>query len=459
MASSPVVRVDATVQFPDHESPWQAGAPERSTGSGVLIATDRVLTGAHVVAHSTFVQVQKATEAEKAVCRVAAICHDCDLALLEILDKNFTEGVQPAAIGTLPRRQDRVAVAGYPIGGDEVSITEGVVSRLEVQPYAHSQRELLAATVDAAINEGTSGGPVFRDGRVVGIAFQKFEEAEAAGEMVPATLIQRFLQGVEEERPLTVPGLGIQFQTLENPSLRTHLNLDPQAGGVLVRAVDEGSSAWQQLESGDVLLSVDGFKVESNGTVRYRDELRTRFTVVLSDHFVDDPLPVTIWRQGRLEELELVLRPYSPLVPRSSFTAGPTYYIWGGIVFEPLSRDFLCTWDEWSDRAPKDLLALYHYGLRTPERREVVCVSQVLAAELNVGYEGLDYEIVTAVNGVAPVDMQDFVERVERVQGTVELRTQGGGLLVLDSEAARRANREVLEHYRIPADRSSNLPS
>ena len=131
MSYPQVVRVYCTYQDPDYESPWQSLAPRGSTGSGVIIGKNRVLTGAHVVANATFLQVQKPSDPDKVVAKILAISHDSDLALLEVEDPSFTRGVRPAQIGDLPRLRDQVAVAGYPVGGDEVSITEGVVSRIE----------------------------------------------------------------------------------------------------------------------------------------------------------------------------------------------------------------------------------------------------------------------------------------------------------------------------------------
>lgn len=53
--------------------------------------------------------------------------------------------------------QDAVAVVGYPIGGDTISVTSGVVSRIEVTSYVHGSTELLGVQIDAAINSGNSG--------------------------------------------------------------------------------------------------------------------------------------------------------------------------------------------------------------------------------------------------------------------------------------------------------------
>src|SRR5204863_3837544 len=121
--------------------------------------------------------------------------------------------------------------------------TEGVVSRIEVQRYSHSQRHLLAVTVDAAINAGNSGGPVFGDGKVVGIAFQKLTGVDNIGEMVPPPIIRAFLDGVDLGKQPEIPALGITTQNLENPLLRKRLGLHTNERGVVVLHVDYGGSA------------------------------------------------------------------------------------------------------------------------------------------------------------------------------------------------------------------------
>jgi len=54
-------------------------------------------------------------------------------------------------------------VAGYPLGGDSLSITKGIVSRVTMTRYAHASNKLLGIQIDAAINPGNSGGPAFAD--------------------------------------------------------------------------------------------------------------------------------------------------------------------------------------------------------------------------------------------------------------------------------------------------------
>lgn len=459
MSHPQVVRVYCTYQDPDYESPWQSVAPRNSTGSGVVIGKRQILTGAHVVANATFVQVQRQSDPEKVVARVVAISHDSDLALLEIDDPKFARGIAPARIGDLPRLRDAVQVVGYPVGGEEVSITEGVVSRIEVQRYEHSQRYLLAVTVDAAINDGNSGGPVFARGKVVGIAFQSLPDAELIGEMVPAPVIKRFLDGVRLGKDPRVPGLGITTQQLENPALRNHLGMQRGESGVLVTAVQYGSSGWGKLQRGDVLMSLDGMRIADNGTVRYRGRFRCQFDVVVGDHHVGDRVPARLLRGGKRQNVELLLEPMQWLVPRAEFETMPSWFVFGGLVFQRLTAEYLRNWgDHWWDKAPKELLHLYHAGNRTPDRQEVVVLAQVLADAVNVGYAPFANDLVVGVNGHRPVDLADFVRVVDAAAGEVVLELSSGGTLLLDAGGARAAQARILERYHVPGDRSVDLP-
>ncbi len=451
MSYPSVVRVFATTQCPDFDNPWQSRSPASSTGSGVIVAPGRVLTGAHVVANATFLQVQKGADPDKMVARVEAICHDADLALLSVDDPRLMDGVVPRSIGEIPALRDRVSVVGYPVGGEEISITEGVVSRIEVQRYSHSQRRLLAVTVDAAINSGNSGGPVFKDGLVIGVAFQTLTGAENIGELVPASLIRWFLSGVESGRAQTIPGIGITTQNLENPYLRSRLGMGDAESGVLVLSVEYGGSAWGVIQEGDALLSIAGHPIANNGSIRYLDRIRTSYTVLLGDAYVGDTMEVTVLRGGERISLTMTLQPVVHLVPPKRYDYVPEHFIYGGLVFQSLSRDFLGTWSKWRYRAPPELVHYYFSGIRTPERTDIVVLTQVLADEVNVGYQHLHSEAVVSINGQRPTGLVDFIARLRAATGTVELRMSSNGLIVLDAEEVRRANDRILTRYRIPA--------
>ncbi|NVB79946.1 MAG: trypsin-like serine protease [Kofleriaceae bacterium] len=459
MAYPQVVRVFATSQDPDFDGPWQARTPSNSTGSAVVIGKGLLLTGAHVVANATFLQIQKVSHPDKAIARVKAVSHDCDLALLEVTDPpNFLDDIEPAEVGEMPKLRDEVAVVGYPVGGEEISITEGVVSRIEVQRYSHSQRHMLAVTVDAAINAGNSGGPVFGEGKVVGIAFQKLTGVDNIGEMVPPPIIRAFLDGVAKGKRPEIPALGITTQNLENPLLRKQLGLGDGQRGVVVLHVDYAGSSDGVLQERDVITTIDGQSIANNGTVQFLGRHRTRYDVVLGYRYIGDKVKLDIMRGGKPKTVELELKAWCPLVPRSRYDQPPQYFVYGGLVFQQLTRDYLTTWDKWWNKAPKEFLNYYYLGYRTAAQHEVVILTQILADEINIGYSHLYNEAIATLNGKQPLDMVDFVQQLSSAHGVVELTTTSGGMIMLDADEVRKATPRILARYHIPRDRTPGLP-
>lgn len=67
--------------------------------------------------------------------------------MLTVSDDEFWEDILPVEFGSLPALQDAVTVVGYPIGGDTISVTSGVVSRIEILSYVHGSTELLGLQV------------------------------------------------------------------------------------------------------------------------------------------------------------------------------------------------------------------------------------------------------------------------------------------------------------------------
>ena len=162
-----VVKVFAVNTSPNFLQPWQSKTQRECTGTAFAVSNRQLITNAHVVADQSFVSVRRFGDSQKYAARVVAAGHECDLACLEVDDEVFWNGLSPLPLGGLPELQDEVVVLGFPTGGDSLSVTQGVVSRVEPQLYAHGATTLLAIQIDAAINPGNSGGPVLKDNSVV----------------------------------------------------------------------------------------------------------------------------------------------------------------------------------------------------------------------------------------------------------------------------------------------------
>lgn len=93
--------------------------------------------------------------------------------------------------------------------------------------------------------------------------------------------------------------------------------------------------------TGDVILEIDGYSVENNGTVKYYPGVRTDATVLVMKHFVGDQIEMKILRNGDEQTINFALKPLKDLIPLFRFDVHPTYFIYCGLVFQPVSLDLL----------------------------------------------------------------------------------------------------------------------
>jgi S1-C subfamily serine protease len=452
-----VVKIYTTYRQPDYYQPWQMSAEGSLSGSGCIIEGHRVLTNAHVVANSVFVQVRKSGDPGRYAAEVEFIGNDTELAVLRVRDKAFFADAPPLPLGELPRRRDKLEVYGYPEGGDELSVTEGVVSRVEVTEYTHSGRSLLTFQTDAAINPGNSGGPILKDGKVVGVSFQTLTEAQNVAFAVPAPLIDRFLEDVRDGTYHGVPDLGIRWDSVENYAKREYLRMKSGVGGIRVSDVVFDSSAYGKLKADDILLAVGDTPVADDGTVMLRRGERAMFTHLISRMQVGQEVKLTVLREGKEMVVPVVMRVPSALIPGPAYGQRPSYFVYAGLVFTPLTRNYIETWEDEKD-VPTDLKYLSEEGLPSPERRQVVLISHVLADPVNEGYHEYGNLVVASINGKRIGALQDVVEAFRQPQGGFHvIQTESHLLLVIDASEAKDASPQILARYGLPADRSPDL--
>lgn len=154
-----VVKVYCTHSKPNFELPWQMKQQtfSKSTGFAVIgMSGDRaVLTNAHSVTYGIQVQLKKRGDDERFSAKIVAVGNECDIALLTVDDEKFWSDIVPLTMSTaLPELQESLCVLGYPIGGDSLAISAGVVSRVQMTHYSFGCMSLLALQTDAAINSG-----------------------------------------------------------------------------------------------------------------------------------------------------------------------------------------------------------------------------------------------------------------------------------------------------------------
>ncbi|KNH02446.1 protease Do-like 10 mitochondrial-like protein [Perkinsela sp. CCAP 1560/4] len=493
-----VVKVFCTTSAVNHLLPWQRKNQGATTGSGfVLDKREKLLiTNAHVVFSSTFIEVRRHGESSKFTASVRYISADCDLALLHVEDPSFwaeaaelefagvssvNDAKGPSTvhriaavdyIGGLPSLQQNIRVVGYPWGGDQVSITSGVVSRIDSSPYGGVDVHLIAIQIDAAVNPGNSGGPALCDNLVTGIAFQSLSQGENIGYIIPIPIIAHFLRNFIKQNGATdrftaghyhggFCSIGAFVQELHNSSLRKKLMVSEKTSGILLLDILPTSRASQFLEPFDVVTTIDAHPMGNDATMKFRGE-RLRFAHFIQMKNPRDTVAMEIIRRGKSMTVDVELSVNPSLVPNhllsERYCEKPKYVLFGGCVFTPLTLPLLLEWGagDWIHNAPRHLTELVVGGKVTAERSEVVVLIQMFPHEVNKGYSSdmFQHRIVTRVGDVLVRDLAHFRELLARqTSGFAEVYLQNAvntQLLVLPVIESREADSHVRVMYNIP---------
>ena len=233
---------------------------QRGIGSGFVYSADGyILTNAHVVEGADEVIVTLLDKREFKA-RVVGADKRTDVALVKI----DATGLKPVRIGDVERLKvgEWVMAIGSPFGLDN-TVTAGIVSA--------KQREtgdfLPFIQTDVAINPGNSGGPLINmRGEVVGINSQIY--SRSGGFMgisfaIPIDEAVRVAEQLKTHGKVTRGRIGVAIEPVDK-ELAESLGL-PQAGGALVRGVEEGSPAAKAgIEPGDIILRFDGKPIEKS---------------------------------------------------------------------------------------------------------------------------------------------------------------------------------------------------
>eukprot|EP00929_Paragymnodinium_shiwhaense_P080243 TRINITY_DN41831_c0_g1_i1.p1 TRINITY_DN41831_c0_g1~~TRINITY_DN41831_c0_g1_i1.p1 ORF type:complete len:556 (+),score=134.22 TRINITY_DN41831_c0_g1_i1:72-1739(+) len=507
-----VVKLFCRELKPNYSMPWTTKRQHSSSSTAFVLSLEErlLLTNRHCVAHASCVEVRKRGDDQKYEAEVLARGVDCDLALVTVREDAFwSTGLSTQQLRKqVPALFAEVVCVGYPTGGDNLSVTKGVVSRVDYEESADPWRNRLVIQIDAAVNPGNSGGPALvDDGSCVGVAYQSLKDGstENIGYIIPVSVVEKFLtswrrstgapQGRSEAATTTngnaaavappqaarVASFGhgrFTAQKLENAGMRRALGMKDGQSGVLVKSVDPTTPNAGQLQSGDVLLALDGVSIGNDGCVPFgcgsTKHDRVPFPYLAVDKFVGDCLEAKVLRPGlcgkAAEEFacQLQLLSDDPVVPfEKESPALLDYVIIGGLVFIGLSQQYLrATFGEkWRKEGCSGLRELMESKARDFSDEQIVVLSYVLAHTVNLGFQDVRNSRLRSVvvKGVSQRvrNLKHMAELIDSSEDDsvirLELAARGSGFLpgviVLDRKACKDAEDTILKRNRIPAAR------
>ena len=400
-----VLRIEVASQIPDYQTPWNTGRFSGGIGTGFLIGKNQILTNAHVVSNHQRILVTVHGSPEKYPAKVDFIAHDCDLALLSLEDFSDFEKFPVFSLGKMPVLESLVTVIGYPVGGERLSVTKGIVSRIDFQPYSHSRSDShLVVQIDAAINPGNSGGPVLQDGKVIGVAFQGLSQADNTGYIIPTPVVSRFLKDIKDGSYDKYAELGLTTFPLHNPAMRKVLGLPDNGEGVLITNVVPTSSADKTLQTGDILISLDGNSVDSDGKVLVDGE-KVDLNEIVERKFTGDKVAVRFLRNGSWNDVEVTLKPLPPAGMYSvQYEKKPRYIVFAGLVFQPLDTNLFAT-SKFKDVTVRRLYTDYVAKGIFQEKGDIVMLTRIESDQVTSQIDDFTGLAVEKIDGIPVRDL------------------------------------------------------
>lgn len=460
-----VVKVFSTLRGPDPFKPWGKASPQEVTGSGVVIEGRRILTNAHVVEYASQVQIQTGQEGDKVSATVVAISRGMDLAILKLDDEKFFE-THDAVIRSnkLPEVTDAVFAYGYPTGGNSLSITKGIVSRIEFVDYDGSTGGL-RIQIDAAINPGNSGGPVIAGEKMIGLAFSGLMNAQNIGYIIPNEEIEIFLKDIADNKYDGKPSLLDVTQTLENPTVREYLKLDKSVEGCIVHkpfevAANAGLKEW------DVITHIGETPIDNQCMVKLKPSVRVMFKYKVQQVAAKGKVTLGIVRSGKAMQVQAPVYTSRPHLIGDLQGGYPSYFIFGPIVFSRATVEYLSFL---SNNAPA--LNGYAYNasplvtlrgeMPTKEREELVVVSSpFFPHKLVTGYSNRFGSVIYSINGIPVKSLKHLVSLLRDMQDdliVIHYDQRYGETMVLPRKAMLAETEGVLSDNGIRSQGSADM--
>ncbi len=405
-----VFQIGVTMQDADFKQPWQTQAVVNVWGSGFYIGRGMIMTNAHVVYGARYITVRRDGEPRAVSAKIRFVAHGCDLAVLEVEDPSYLKDSVPLHLGEVPKLHSSVVVMGYPFGDDALSITKGVTSRIQYESYT-SEEEHLLVQIDATINEGNSGGPVFQGEQVVGVAAMSSSRGDNLYYMIPTPILRHFLKDIEDGTydGFIDSGLKVDSLSLTNPSTRSYHQLLPEESGTKVMHVAWYSPFAGKLYPGDLLLALDGQKIGEDGLVAYEGE-RVHVKALLDLKHHGEIAQFSILREGERKTIPIVMKnnpahtTVSPL-----YVKQPKYLMWGGLVFMQLSRNYLQTLGKrWAGEGNVARYVFFYHSF-LPEfqkQPEIVLLVNCLPSSIQLDPEMRLPKVVKSINGILVKDIK-----------------------------------------------------
>ena len=444
-----IVLLDVTRNNFNFRIPWDKRAQSVSK-FGAVIGGKELLTTASGLSNHTLVRLQKGGRGKWINGEVRWIDYQANLAIIGVKDDGFLEGLSPIEFADAKGLKENLQVIRWRGGNIEKRAAE--FSRFTVADANFNQAPRIELKASSEI-EGAGQAELMVSGKkVVGLVASK---SGSTCSVIPAPFITDVLKLREAGKYKGLGYFDFIWQPASNPAVIDYFKLDGQPRGVLVIKPGEKS----ELKLHDIILEVGGFPIDIQG-----DYLDPNYGHVIMEYlacrnkWAGDTVKLKIWRGGKVQDIDYEL-------PKADFSDNlvmdrpndvePTYLIAGGLVFVPLSAEFLSSWgSDWQRSAPFRLV-FYNNQKAQKNQKSLVVLSLVLPDFYNIGYQQRSSQniVIEKANGNLISTLEDLAKALDNPKdGFHILEFKKGsslGKIILDAEKLEQANDRIAQRYGI----------
>ncbi|OQY07684.1 MAG: hypothetical protein B6I25_01080 [Planctomycetales bacterium 4572_13] len=447
-----LVYLEVSTSSYDLSQPWKQTPIAKNGGYGCAVGPYEILTTAEVVADATLIQVMRYGKNARLGATVKAVDYECNLCLLT-LDKDAADTpLIPLSFEKLYPKGKQLTTY-WLSSGNHLTTARSTLDRAQMKRSFVSFVNNLTFFVTNVSRPFGDGQICCYGENVIGIAGWGTDSESG---IIPSETISRFLTYCNKKSYVGFATAGFVASTLLDPARRKYLNIpDNIEYGIYVSDVFTIGTGSSELKTGDVILSIKGQKLNAYGRYEHPEYKRISFHHILSQTPNGDIIPFEIVRDGKITTLDITARSIKSdnmLVPYYTYGKQPEFMVVGGYIFQKLNRDYLTMWGSNSgDKAPPHF---YHYKRDfafkpSKERRDIVILSFVFPAEINLGYQKISQLVVDSVNDTKVTSMKNFVNLVnetenESIKITFEMDSP---TLIIPKYELALANMQIAKSY------------
>jgi len=448
-----LVKITVTSQDVNHSAPWKRLTPEKSVLSGCLIESEFILTHSASMEKAVLIEIVKPGESRRYEADLILYDRQSSLAFLKARDSSFYKEMIPLKLSEVKKPKDEVSFYSWDNGG-RFRIYKARYLKTDIE-YLNGSGFSLYHQFDQDAQQINEGNPVIYKDRLYGISSYR----DTAKKIVYVSALENLHRILKDMKLEGMPLFHISSVYMKgDKNLKKSLGLNQSEEGIYISDITYVSSGYETLQQKDVILEIDGYNIDDQGLIEYPPYGKINYKAVISLlHQVGDTVEMKIFREGAYENIQFELIPYNETkftIPPRSENAIPDFFLFGGLLFQELSLDYLKTWGkEWEKIGDTRMLFYANNNAVLPDSKikRYVILNKVFPHEINTGYQSYSQLILSTINDTEITDLKNAWDIIQKSEGYIRFKFIGGTLVVLDKEKAEKVSEELLKGYQIPA--------